>query len=96
MSTDETALLASKTQFLSAQVRILSQPLKASTRWKDDSVVSGSVLSDVMRRGMLFLLFFGSLLHVFHSTQRSAFKSLDRNDDDGIFDRHESIANCLC
>jgi len=52
-----------------------------------------------MRRGMLFLLFFGSLLHVLHSTQRSegsTFKSLDRKEDDSIFDRHKSIANCLC
>jgi hypothetical protein len=49
---DESTLLAAKTQFLNSQVRILSQPLKASGQWKDESGISESVVSDVMRSGM--------------------------------------------
>jgi hypothetical protein len=53
MSIDESTLLASKTRFLNSQVRILSQPLKASTKAKEEIEISESVVSDVMRKGMV-------------------------------------------
>ncbi|KAF2426271.1 hypothetical protein EJ08DRAFT_638083 [Tothia fuscella] len=49
MASDESTIIASKTQFLGAQVRILSQPLKASEKWKDGAAFPEGELRDVMR-----------------------------------------------
>jgi hypothetical protein len=54
MPAEEATLLASKTQFLNSQVRILSQPLKASARWKDEAEMPETVVSDVMKKSKSF------------------------------------------
>jgi hypothetical protein len=55
MSAEESTLVATKSSFLRAQVRILSQPLKPSAKWKEGSDFSENELNDVMRNGEPFV-----------------------------------------
>lgn len=52
MASEESTLIALKANFIRAQVRILSQPLVPSAKWKASSEIPEKELEEVMKQGM--------------------------------------------
>jgi hypothetical protein len=53
MSSDSGTVVALKSSFLRSQIRILSQPLQPTDRWREISDIPASVVLDVMNEGAL-------------------------------------------
>ena len=51
MSSDSGTVVALKSAFLRSQIRILSQPLQPTDRWRESSDIPASALLDVMNEG---------------------------------------------
>jgi hypothetical protein len=51
MPSDSGTVIAAKSAFLRAQIRILTQPLQPTDKWRDGSAIPRTVLDDVMNEG---------------------------------------------
>lgn len=51
MPSDSGTVISLKSAFLRSQIRILSQPLQLTDRWRESSDIPASVVLDVMTEG---------------------------------------------